>query len=1200
MADWRNAGSIDDMLDALEAQIAAETPNKHRDDWSIAEINRLLSEDKGEDDMPFEDYSEKQALYENYIEDRTPVEELQVPQYLKDTYKLDEDPKPVTVSEEFYSAENEADAAEEDLLNEASLGWFGKATAAAYAAEAKEEEAADAPAAETPAEEVPAEDFEEDFNAVSEEPEAPEEPEETPSSSSYFQAAARKAADRNAAPEEPKEATLAEEMKAVPREEKTRVIHLPSLEKDPESPTEQEYAPNYVDNEPVPEKGMYLSGEEDPAEEGTWETDLSKEDAKKDRAAERKANAEKMKNRFKEGFRSFRSGVQDFLNVKDADEYEDYEDEYDEPAYAPADPEEVPVEHNDGQEVFFDRDSDKTRVMNHPSSQIIEDHNVRVKGELKKGLDENPESPKMIMELADDSRPVDKNEKRALAGKTVGIHPIFNENIQHQIVTDRVERTGTMHTDKYRERFLNKPQQKLENTAEYEALHKDEKPEAIERPGMLIRKSNFTNTADLEPIPTIIAADAELNNFDKTIVAQGDAPTVKHEGADEIDGQIKLLGFDEEEEPLPQIDEDNAEELLRERREQKIQEFKIDPSHFDHDPSDAPLTEVTVEDDDREYEDVTSKRVPRISKDAITSDFMEDEYRRTSDRSRIEQGFQKSKKGSLVTTVVQGAITVIALIFGIICSAIGNGLESLFGDAVIMTAINLGLLLVAAMLGTRTLTKGVRGFINLKINAAGAITIVVFAALLQEIVVFITARSTAPECGLYTTAACFALTLSSLNRYLSLRRAGDNFAFLTGGTALYSTESIPSEEDAFEIGRNLMIGDPGICYNARIRNPRKFVENSFADDPADYDQQLPTLIILGLSLILGIVFGAVEHSFIIGLTMFTAVICISVPAFATLASNIGLFVVDQEFCRTGSVIVGHRAVEESAEFNAIAIDSTDIFPSGSANIVGIKPFRNMRIDDAILYSAALVIESEGPLSEVFENTILAKNDLLPPVESLAYEERLGLSAWIHNRRVLFGNRDLLINHNVEPMDQALENQYLHDGRKVMYLAIAGKAAAMFVIEYKPEPALKETLQNADRAGLTLLVRNTDCNINEELICKFYDLPLSAVKVLSPVSGDILQYYRKMEKKSTPAGILHNGTVSAALKSVYEARRLYDGIYTNTILSYGYSIVAAILSIVMAAVSAAGVAGLTDYKVFLCQLIFGAIAVAVPALRSRVK
>lgn len=100
------------------------------------------------------------------------------------------------------------------------------------------------------------------------------------------------------------------------------------------------------------------------------------------------------------------------------------------------------VQRMTGREKFMDRDmaSQKTKVFDPlaedtPAAPRDVDE-VRNKGALFKGIDENAGSPKMIMELADD-KPQQPEEKKALAQKTVGIRPIRNENIEHQILTTK-------------------------------------------------------------------------------------------------------------------------------------------------------------------------------------------------------------------------------------------------------------------------------------------------------------------------------------------------------------------------------------------------------------------------------------------------------------------------------------------------------------------------------------------------------------------------------------------------------------------------------------------------------------------------------------------------------------------------------------------------------------------------------------------
>ncbi|HPZ00426.1 MAG TPA: hypothetical protein PLS28_03055, partial [Clostridiales bacterium] len=578
---------------------------------------------------------------------------------------------------------------------------------------------------------------------------------------------------------------------------------------------------------------------------------------------------------------------------------------------------------------------------------------------------------------------------------------------------------------------------------------------------------------------------------------------------------------------------------------------------------------------------------------AIISDFPDDEYKKATDKDRILEGLEKARKWAFASSLIQGLCVLFSLVLSIITK---GSLDTVGNNAMLFVILNLALLLISCIAGIRTLQKGIQGFFRGTINSAGAVTFVVLAVLIEELVAVFLSSSGTPELSLYTGAASLSLFTASLVRLWSLKRAKGNFDFVTGGTQLYASDLVKDEEDSFEIGRGLLITDPAIAYSAKVKKPRRFVENSFADDPADADVQKPTLVVLGISLVAAVVFGILRSSALVGLNTFTALLAVGIPCFVTMASNIGLYTVDKAFSKKGSAILGHRAVEESAEMNAYAIDSTEIFPKETISIIGIKTFHNMRIDDAILYSAALAIAAENPLSGVFENTILGKRDLLPPVETLAYEERLGLSAWIHGRRVLFGNRDLLINHNVDVPGEDFETQYTHNGRKVSYLAIAGKIAAMFVIQYRADRKMRIALRNADRAGITLLIRNTDCNITEDMICHYYRLPPDTVKLLNPVSGALFRKYQGEEKIIADSGLIHNGTVEAAFRTVYEARRLYDGSFTNRIMAVVYSALALLLGIVLTATG--GVVTLTDYVVIAVQVLFSVIAVGFPWLQSR--
>lgn len=115
----------------------------------------------------------------------------------------------------------------------------------------------------------------------------------------------------------------------------------------------------------------------------------------------------------------------------------------------------------------------------------------------------------------------------------------------------------------------------------------------------------------------------------------------------------------------------------------------------------------------------------------------------------------------------------------------------------------------------------------------------------------------------------------------------------------------------------------------------------------------------------------------------------------------------------------------------------DLFPSESVLLHGIKTFSGARIDEALLEAAAVSIAAGGPLAGVFRRVIENKTDMLPPVDTLVYEQDMGLSGWVGGRRVLVGNRRLLENHGVDVPSRDYENRYAKDGRQLVYLSTAG-------------------------------------------------------------------------------------------------------------------------------------------------------------------
>ena len=92
------------------------------------------------------------------------------------------------------------------------------------------------------------------------------------------------------------------------------------------------------------------------------------------------------------------------------------------------------------------------------------------------------------------------------------------------------------------------------------------------------------------------------------------------------------------------------------------------------------------------------------------------------------------------------------------------------------------------------------------------------------------------------------------------------------------------------------------------------------------------------------------------------------------------------------------------------LDEKDIFPGESVQLHGMKVFAEKRIDEAILDAASVILSCKGLMSGVFLNMIGGNQRMLKKVDSIIYEDGMGISAWVDGKRVLIGGRELMQNH----------------------------------------------------------------------------------------------------------------------------------------------------------------------------------------------
>ena len=179
-----------------------------------------------------------------------------------------------------------------------------------------------------------------------------------------------------------------------------------------------------------------------------------------------------------------------------------------------------------------------------------------------------------------------------------------------------------------------------------------------------------------------------------------------------------------------------------------------------------------------------------------------------------------------------------------------------------------------------------------------------------------------------------------------------------------------------------------------------------------------------------------------------------------------------------------------------------MFPRGTVVLNGIRTFGGQRIDDAILDATALMCSVGGPLSDLFDQIIKNRREILPKLEKTVYEDGKGVSGWVSGKEILVGNRELILAHGIEPPSRDYEAKYIRGGKRLVYLAADRELVAMFIVTYRSDRRRALELRRMENNGISLIVRTSDPNITPEFLSECFGIDAHSARVLPEKLGAV--------------------------------------------------------------------------------------------------
>ena len=646
---------------------------------------------------------------------------------------------------------------------------------------------------------------------------------------------------------------------------------------------------------------------------------------------------------------------------------------------------------------------------------------------------------------------------------------------------------------------------------------------------------------------------------------------------------------------MPDINKKKADEEVKEKVQEKVnQKSKAEKESKPSKASEArrairkktQTLKLFSSDEDIETEDIEGLA------DKKEIEEYEDKSEEKEIRFEINNNYRKLTIRSIVVSICFALSLIIDIFVGFMSEIFIN---MPFGWLLI-AFLNALVLCVSVVFCYVPIINGIMPLKNFKGNSDTGIAVASFAGILQSFVSFFT-----PEMFIngslhyYTTLVIMALLINCIGRMMIIKRVHDNFRFIMKNPELYAGKIYTDERNAKKMFSGAPLNKPLIAYRKKTKFLSNFLQLSYAPDPSENMAAkiapIASVIALAGAVVYGIIAGGVSE----GASAFALFAIMLTPICELIAVNLPIKNLCSAVVRKGSMVTSYESVKQFCDTNAIIVDSNDLYPSGTVTMSGIKTFSGSKVDDAIRGAAAIMLAVKAPMSSMFDNIIKSKRDTLPHVESVIYEDGLGLVGWVAGQRILLGNRRLLDAHGIKVPSVEYEKKYTDKSKQAVYLSLGGELVSMFIVTYKGSISIAEELRSLEQNGVTLLVRTIDSNITQDRIAEDFGVFYRSVKILPTGLGNITKEMTDAPDEETRAYIATKGGIQSFARAISGCIRIKSNVTLSIVIQMAAIILGFVLVGTITLVS--GISRLNILELLIYFAFWIAAVIIAPAIRK---
>lgn len=666
-------------------------------------------------------------------------------------------------------------------------------------------------------------------------------------------------------------------------------------------------------------------------------------------------------------------------------------------------------------------------------------------------------------------------------------------------------------------------------------------------------------TEDTEKTQVMVKLDSEKAEEDDGATRHFTLPE-KEEAESDV-GSTRHFSLKNQKKP----DRAEAEQKLKASRKNLMQNFRVLSRKRDDeaileaipegDGKESMMDNIWAEDGEDLF-DAVEKAERRKKRHSLK----EEKKKAVISGKAAEEGLKKTLRAQRVRLISLGAVFLFSLIISIVPSI----LASADTPQEKLPSVSLFVLMnMAALASSVFITKDYyrSGAVSLYYMVADGDTCLLisaaFAFLQQIFTLIFQSRFDLASLKMFTSVAVFASAMRVLCDYFRTSTALRGIRTLMDNDGISCIQAVESKNDSAVLAHGLSEdGKPRLLYCAQTDMKEGVSTDITAIKTEDKYYIGSSIASVAVAFVCAVIYLIKTKDFPSFLVALMSGMAITLPVMCDTAASAMSYFKNLKLSKIGAAATSYEAIREIGKSNAIVMDASDIF-MGVVSKFKRAPGCRIAKSDSVVFAAATLKKAGSILSGCFDEIVSQMGIILPEAEDFAYEEKLGYSCWIADRRVLVGNRQMLIEHSIPAPTEYEEKQYAGKGN-VMYVVVEGELTATFVISYRVLSKARKASAAFASTGLVLMLTSKEPCLTEQTVSSALGISVTKVKMVNSKGTGIMEKYRENKSMRKEAGVFCSGKSGSLLALAAEAHRIYTSNKFLFILHIGSHVVAAAL------------------------------------------